>query len=135
MVVAGRGLKWSWRKKLKGSFFGKIEKGIGKREKIAYCTASLAKFPNFSGTKEGEYMLKMVDENGMRVLRKITEADPALHTLIQNTVKFVRFFRCKVNTKCERICSPVRSIIFFSVEGRSERGFHTPFHTLSSLQS
>ena len=78
---------------------------------IAYCADLLSIFCNFSGTKEGEYMLKMVDENGTKVLRKVTEADPALHTLIQNTVKYVRFFRCKVNTRDED------TIFFFQGSG------------------
>ena len=71
--------------------------GKEKGRKLHDALCCIANVCNFSGTKEGEYMLKMVDENGMRVMRKITEADPALHTLVQNTVKFVRYFRCKVN--------------------------------------
>ena len=100
---------------------------------IAYCADLLSIFCNFSGTKEGEYMLKMVDENGTKVLRKVTEADPALHTLIQNTVKYVRFFRCKVNTKYETSCSQLRHILSFLIGGRTERRFLSPLLTFSAL--
>ena len=51
--------------------------------------------PFFKGTKKNEYVL-WKDDNGKIVKKDFEPPYDELITLLQNAIKFARFFRCKV---------------------------------------